>query len=144
MIDFIKKLFKPKTPKIFYKVLGEEEGVYQLVKNFYDIMESHPNAKECLETHELIDNKIPDEVKKKLFMFLCGWLGGPNLFVKTYGAPRMRARHMHISISQKERDQWLFCMKEALKIHPFKLSRSEKKTLNNSFMALALRIQNKN
>lgn len=131
--------------KNFYEVLGQETGLYELVKNFYTKMENDPKAKECLISHELTaDKKIPDEVKKKLFMFLCGWLGGPNLFQEAYGHPRMRARHMHIEIGPKEKSQWLYCMQDALKKQRPPLSKSQRKQLLNSFTALAMRIQNKN
>ena len=145
MLDrLIKKFKKNKSPENFYNILGEENGVYELVKNFYNTMETDPRAKECLLTHVLVDGIVPDEVKKKLFMFLCGWLGGPNLFIENYGHPRMRARHLHIQIGQKEKAQWLYCMQNAIKIHSVKMSRAQKKTLLNSFTALALRIQNSN
>jgi hemoglobin len=51
----------------------------------------------------------------KLFKFLSGWLGGPDLFVQEYGHPRLRARHLPFSIGIEERDQWLYCMAQALK-----------------------------
>jgi len=52
--------------------------------------------------------------EEKLFKFLSGWLGGPQLFVKEYGDPMLRRRHFPFSIGAKERDQWLMCMKQAL------------------------------
>ncbi len=140
--NLIAKL-KPKQLPM-YQVLGEEKGTYELVKNFYQIMETDPKARECLLVHELKDGVIPDEVKKKLFMFLCGWLGGPNIFVESYGPPRMRARHLHVKIGPNEKEQWLYCMNKAIKMHSFKISRSNKKLLLNSFTALAMRIQNQN
>jgi hemoglobin len=47
-------------------------------------------------------------------MFLCGWLGGPPLYVEKYGHPRLRARHLPFPIGVGERDQWLACMTRAL------------------------------
>ena len=52
--------------------------------------------------------------EEKLFMFLSGWLGGPPLFVRRHGHPRLRARHLPFSIGAPERDQWLMCMRRAL------------------------------
>ncbi|MCL4156413.1 UNVERIFIED_CONTAM: hypothetical protein GTU68_054407 [Idotea baltica] len=52
--------------------------------------------------------------KEKLFEFLVGWSGGPQLYVEKYGHPRLRMRHMPFSIGEEERDQWLLCMKKAL------------------------------
>jgi hemoglobin len=138
----IQKFTSTQEPQVFYIILGQETGVYELVKNFYNIMESDPKAYECLHTHELTNDLIPDEVKKKLFMFLCGWVGGPNLFQEAYGHPRMRARHMHIKIGSKERSQWLYCMQKAIKMHSVSMTSSQKKILINSFKALGMRIQN--
>ena len=125
-----------------YLEIGEEQGVYRLVKKFYEVMETDPKAIDCLNVHELHDGRIPDEVKKKLFMFLCGWFGGPNLFVETYGPPRMRARHMHVSIGKKEKEQWIYCIDKAIKSHSPRLNKRHKKLMLNSFTALAMRIQN--
>ncbi|HHC74430.1 MAG TPA: globin, partial [Thiothrix sp.] len=52
--------------------------------------------------------------RDKLFMFLSGWLGGPNLYVEKYGHPRLRARHLPFAIDESARDQWLFCINQAL------------------------------
>lgn len=143
MFEKIKeKIFPKKEEKFLYEIVGQENGVYLLVKNFYDIMETDPKAHECLHVHALIGEKIPDEVKKKLFMFLCGWFGGPNLYVESYGHPRMRARHLHVKITEKEKDQWLYCMDKALKMHNPKIPKNELFRFTGSFRALASRIQN--
>ena len=53
--------------------------------------------------------------REKLFMFLSGWTGGPQLYIERYGHPRLRARHMPFSIGESERDQWMVCMIAAMK-----------------------------
>jgi len=50
----------------------------------------------------------------KLFKFLTGWMGGPQLYVDQYGHPMLRRRHMPFAIGDTERDQWLLCMNHAL------------------------------
>ena len=50
----------------------------------------------------------------KLFKFLSGWLGGPDLFIQQYGHPRLRQRHFSFKVNQQVRDQWVFCMRKAL------------------------------
>ncbi|MBL7555555.1 MAG: group II truncated hemoglobin [Bdellovibrionaceae bacterium] len=94
-----------------YQVLGGEEGLKKLVDAFYQVMSDAPEAKGILKMH-------PDlpRANQKLFEFLSGWLGGPDLFVQKYGHPRLRARHLPFAIGISERDQWLFCMKRALEI----------------------------
>ncbi len=146
MIGQIKNFFsKPDSDKTYYQLIGEEMGTYELVKTFYEKMETDPKAQDCLNVHALTpDKKIPDEVKKKLFMFLCGWMGGPNLFVETFGPPKMRARHLGFPIGIKEAEQWLLCMNFALNNHSAKLHKTVKTQMNNSFKALASRIVNQN
>ena len=55
-----------------------------------------------------------DNAEQKLFMFLSGWMGGPQLFVEKFGHPRLRQRHMPFSIGVEERDQWMLCMTQAM------------------------------
>jgi hemoglobin len=67
---------------------------------------------------QLIRELHPENIgisEEKLFMFLSGWLGGPPLFTDKFGHPRLRARHLPFSIGIEERDQWLYCMAQALK-----------------------------
>ena len=93
-----------------YLQLGEAEGVRRLVDTFYDLMETLPEAKGILKLH-------PEDLsrsREKLFMFLSGWLGGPQLYMEAYGHPRLRARHLPFPIGRNERDAWLLCMDKAL------------------------------
>ncbi|PCI58268.1 MAG: hemoglobin-like protein [Methylophilaceae bacterium] len=98
----------------FYELLGGEadgkETIRELVETFYDIMDSDPKAAELRAIHK------PDltEAREKLFMFLTGWTGGPQLYMERYGHPRLRARHMPFSIGESERDQWMYCMISAM------------------------------
>lgn len=143
MLSNITKIFFPLRDRSksqnFYLIFGEQ-GLRDLVDLFYQTMENDPNAKQCLEVHELEEGKVKAESKYRLFAFLSGWMGGPQLFVNEFGHPRMRARHMHIKITEAERDQWLYCMNKALKNSP--LTMRERKKIFQSFMALAMRIQN--
>ncbi|MBC76545.1 MAG: hemoglobin-like oxygen-binding protein [Halobacteriovoraceae bacterium] len=139
-MKILQKFFTPR-PFVPYQIF-KEEGLRELVENFYKVMETDPKAKECLEVHELVNGKVEEHVKEKLFDFLSGWMGGPQLFMQKHGAPRMRARHMHVKISEKEKEQWLYCMEKALSMSSAKIKRKHKKIMLNSFTALAMRIQN--
>ena len=95
-----------------FKRLGEEAGVRRLVDTFYDQMDSLPEAKTIRALH-------PGDLsssRDKLFEFLCGWSGGPPLYTEKYGHPRLRMRHMPFPIGEAERDQWMLCMRNAMKI----------------------------
>jgi hemoglobin len=82
-----------------------------------------------------------DTARDKLYWFLSGWLGGPNLYIEQFGHPRLRARHMPFSIGIQERDQWVACMAQAmneLKVDPDLANR-----LNQSFLQTADWMRNK-
>lgn len=94
-----------------YERLGGDEAVRRLCKTFYEIMSDTPQT-------QLIRTMHPKEIKTsedKLYMFLSGWLGGPPLFEEKFGHPRLKGRHLPYAIGIEERDQWLYCMAQALK-----------------------------
>lgn len=97
----------PKTP---YELLGGETGTNELVQRFYLFMDTVPEASGIRAMHA----KDLSAARSKLFKFLSGWLGGPDLFVREYGHPRLRQRHFPFSIDADARDQWLLCMNKAL------------------------------
>jgi hemoglobin len=57
--------------------------------------------------------------REKLTVFLCGWLGGPNLYGVTFGPISIPRAHQHFSIGEAERDAWLTCMEQAVKEQPW-------------------------
>ncbi len=93
-----------------YKLIGGEKGLLSLVDRFYFFMDTLPEAEGIRAMHQ------PDlsGARDKLFKFLSGWLGGPDLFIREYGHPRLRARHFPFAIGESERDQWILCMNKAL------------------------------
>lgn len=94
----------------FYDELGGEEVVRQLVDRFYDYMDELPEAADIRALHA----KSLKASREKLFLFLSGWLGGPNLYIEKFGHPRLRARHLPFRIATPEAEQWLMCMAKAL------------------------------
>jgi len=93
-----------------YDLIGGETKLRALVDRFYNIMDSSPEAKDIRAYHA----KSLSGSREKLFMFLSGWSGGPQLYIEKYGHPRLRMRHAPFAIGEKERDQWLWCMNKAL------------------------------
>jgi hemoglobin len=89
---------------------GGAEGVRRLVDRFYDFMEALPEADAVRALHP----PSLDGSRDKLHWFLVGWLGGPPLYVQRFGHPRLRARHLPFTIGERERDQWLACMRRAI------------------------------
>lgn len=93
-----------------YERIGGDENIRALVQRFYQLMDELP------ETHG-IRKMHPADLKgseDKLFMFLSGWMGGPQRYVEQFGHPRLRMRHMPFTISDSERDQWMMCMTQAV------------------------------
>ncbi len=89
-----------------YEKIGGEAAVGKLCDRFYQLMDSTAHFAELRAMH-------PESLqgsRDKLYMFLSGWLGGPDLFVEKFGHPRLRGRHMPFAIGVKERDQWVACM----------------------------------
>ena len=93
-----------------FQSIGGEEPVRALVDRFYDHMAQDESFKIIRDLHP------PDlaESREKLSLFLCGWLGGPQLYVEKHGHPRLRMRHAPFAIGEVERDQWLACMAIAM------------------------------
>ena len=93
-----------------YELMGGETVVRCLVDRFYDLMDEDPDYYGIRKLH-------PQDLsssRQKLFMFLCGFMGGPSLYTEKFGEPRMRTRHLPFSIGVSERDQWLSCMSRAM------------------------------
>ena len=93
-----------------YEILGGEAPLRALVQRFYELMDTLPEAQGIRALHARSLKASED----KLFMFLSGWMGGPQLYVEKHGEPRLRARHMPFPIGEAERDQWLLCMRRAM------------------------------
>lgn len=93
-----------------YDLLGGEAGLRALVDRFYDLMDSSDSVLELRALHAA----SLKQSREKLFMFLSGWSGGPQLYFEKFGHPRLWQRHMPFSIGELERDQWLMCMNQAL------------------------------
>jgi len=93
-----------------FERLGGEPGVRRLVDRFYDLMDLEPvlGPLRALHPQDLSGSR------DKLHWFLCGWLGGPDLYQQRLGHPRLRARHLPYAIGIAERDQWMACMIRAM------------------------------
>ncbi|HEX5580294.1 MAG TPA: group II truncated hemoglobin [Gemmatimonadaceae bacterium] len=96
-----------------YELMGGDAGVRRLVDRFYDLMDSAPEAANVRAMHA----RSLKSSREKLYMFMSGWTGGPQLYVQRHGHPRLRMRHFPFAIAQRERDEWLWCMDRALDEH---------------------------
>lgn len=100
----------PTAPATPYDTLGGEAGVQRLVKRFYELMDTQPEACQVRQMH-------PESLQgsaTSLFEFLSGWFGGPSLYIAKKGHPRLRMRHAPYPLGTTVRDEWMWCMTQAL------------------------------
>lgn len=100
----------PSKDDSVYTRLGGEPAVRALVERFYVLMDELPEAQAVRRLHPPSLQRSADS----LFKFLSGWFGGPPLYVRERGHPRLRMRHLPFAIGRAERDQWMRCMRQAL------------------------------
>jgi hemoglobin len=93
-----------------YERLGGEATIRELVDRFYALMDERDDTQPLRQMHAN-DLRVSRE---KLFMFLSGWLGGPQLYTEKYGHPRLRQRHQPFAVDTAARDQWMRCMVQAM------------------------------
>lgn len=96
--------------RTLYDVIGGETVVRAMVDRFYDLMELEPEFAGIRALHP----PSTDGSRDKLFWFLSGWMGGPDLYQEQFGHPRLRMRHMPFGVGTSERDQWLRAMAWAM------------------------------
>ena len=99
----------PTQQQTAYARLGGEPAVRALVERFYELMDTLPEAQELRRLHPDMERAADS-----LFKFLSGWFGGPPLYQRERGHPRLRMRHLPFAIGPAARDQWLLCMRQAL------------------------------
>ncbi len=119
-----------------FERIGGEPGVRALTDRFYDLMDTLETARTIRDMHP------PDltESRQKLHDFLCGWLGGPQLYVQKHGHPRLRARHLPFAIDTEAARQWMVCMIKALDEQVADVPLRE--SLKGSFVNVAAHMRN--
>ncbi len=96
--------------KTLYQAIGGADKLREMVDRFYDLMALETEFEKIRVLHPT----AMDQSRDKLFWFLSGWMGGPDLYIQQFGHPRLRARHLPYAIGVAERDQWLRCMAWAM------------------------------
>ncbi len=98
-----------------FQAAGSQAGIQRLVEQFYNYMDTLPEAAAIRAMH-------PKDLalsRDKLYCFLCGWLGGEKLFAPKYGPIMIPRAHEHLNIGEAERDAWLLCMEKAVVEQPY-------------------------
>jgi hemoglobin len=114
-----------------YDFLGGDRGIHALVSEFYRQMDTLPATKQIRDMHP---TDLSESIQK-LYEFLSGWLGGPQLYVQKRGHPRLRMRHFHFPIGTAESEQWLLCMDKALEVQ--KVPETRRRLLMDAFRKVA-------
>ncbi|HEX9997675.1 MAG TPA: globin [Abditibacterium sp.] len=90
-----------------YELAGGESTFFRLVHRFY----------EGVATDPVLRPLYPENLSESehfTALFLIQFCGGPATYSQQRGHPRLRMRHLPFSIGQKERDAWVFHMKNAV------------------------------
>jgi hemoglobin len=90
-----------------YELIGGEDTIRRMVDAFYARMETDP----------LLRPMFPENMtdgKRRQFLFLVQFFGGPQQYAEERGHPRMKMRHGPFSIGPAERDAWLTHMLAAI------------------------------
>ena len=123
------------NPQSLFDLLGGEpdatDQIRAIVEAFYDVMDTDEKAKTIRQMH-------PEDLtssREKLFMFLSGWTGGPQLYTERYGHPFLRRRHLPFKIGEEDRDQWIYCMTKGM--HNLKMEEEKIKALLNALYPIA-------
>lgn len=93
-----------------FEMLGGVEGVRALAKSFYDTMSRLPEARRIRDMHP----KNLETTCENFTLFLCGWLGGPQLYKEKYGSFDLTGLHALLKINETDRDIWILCMEQAI------------------------------
>ena len=95
----------PPPSREIYAAMGEE-NIFAMLRDFYAELGKSP-----------IRHLFPEDMdaaSEKSAKFFVGLLGGPPLYHREFGNPRMRARHMPFAIDEQARNSWLECFERVL------------------------------
>lgn len=99
-----------------FEMLGGADRVKALVETFYDVMSEREPALAKLHACDP-DGKVARTPRDRFALFLIGWLGGPDDYIKQHGHPRLRMRHGRVAVDIAMRDAWIRCMTAAMQQH---------------------------
>jgi hemoglobin len=91
-----------------YEAIGGEDAVRSLVEAFYDRIDAESPVLRAMLPRD------DSGSRQKLYEFLSGWMGGPDLYVEKRGHPQLRMRHFPFPIGDEEAKEWMRCMRLAM------------------------------
>lgn len=118
--------------KTIYDMLGED-NLRLMVNNFYDLVQQNDIISPLFQGDF-------ESIRKKQFMFLSQFFGGPGLYSAEFGHPKMRMRHLPHKITVEAKDEWLKCMQKA--VDSLDIEPKLKDAIYHSFPAIAQHMVN--
>lgn len=118
-----------------YEQVGGDEVVKRIADVFYDTIE---------EKSPVIHAMLPRNTRisrQKLYEFLSGWMGGPNLYWERRGHPALRMRHAPFAIDRQAAEEWAECMSIAL--DKCEIEEPARSWLDGEMTRIAMMLQNR-
>ncbi|MCH2078038.1 MAG: group II truncated hemoglobin [Rhodobacteraceae bacterium] len=92
--------------------IGGEEALIQLVNEFYDLMETLPEAAQIQRLH--FRGHGLDHTRVEQVNFMSGFMGGRQYYLEKHGHMDVREIHAHVPIRQEDAEVWLATWDKAL------------------------------
>ncbi|MCY4380413.1 MAG: hypothetical protein OXC40_02435 [Proteobacteria bacterium] len=99
-----------KKPSSEIYLIMKEEGIRRMIIQFYSALKQSAIS-------PMFERRSFDEAVDRSAKYFCQLLGGPPLYQKKYGPPKLRARHLPFVISESSRQIWLSTFYDVLE-HP--------------------------
>lgn len=93
--------------------IGGEPGLRELVKHFYDLVETDPEAERLLTLH--MDGHGLNHTREEQFNFLSGFMGGRQYYLEKHRHMNVREIHAHVPIFKQDAELWLQVMDRTLR-----------------------------
>lgn len=92
--------------------IGGEDRLRNLVKRFYDLVETLPEGSNLRRLHARGHGL--DHARAEQFAFLSGFMGGRRYYAERHGHMDVKLIHEHVPIRLEDAENWLLCMDKAL------------------------------
>jgi hemoglobin len=93
--------------------IGGEPALRALVTQFYDLVETSPDAAPLLALH--MDGHGLAHTREEQFNFMSGFMGGRQYYLEKHRHMNVREIHAHVPIYASDAELWLQTMDRSLK-----------------------------
>ena len=92
--------------------IGGEDALRDLVKHFYDLVETLPETHQLRVLHQ--DGHDFSHTRVQQFDFLSGFMGGRPYFMETHRHLNVKEIYAHVPINSQDAEVWLQTMSRDL------------------------------